>query len=152
VTRAVPPNSFYPSAAPYPAKSKANEVAGIFNRILSTFSLCIHRVRRLLVRGFDWWHPVRISRWHQYDKNYGELSDLPSQCPIDSVYLLAYLFRSMRFMSAGYSIPLHHPKIEKRNEGKKLSPYQIFFNLYKPSTPFKRSAPPPPDFQIVVIK
>jgi tRNA-splicing endonuclease subunit Sen54 len=55
-------------------------------------------------------------------------------------------------MSIGHAVPLHHPNIEKRNEDRKTSPYQIFFNLYKPSTSFKKSAPSPPDFQIVVIK
>jgi tRNA-splicing endonuclease subunit Sen54 len=55
-------------------------------------------------------------------------------------------------MPAGHSIALKHPDPEKRAKEKKASPYQIFFNLYKPSTPFKRSAPPQPDFQIVVIK
>lgn len=130
VTRAVPPNSFYPSAAPYPAKPKTMM---IFQRILSIFPFCVSRLYHYLMRGFDWWRPVRISRWLHHDKNYG------------------YLFRSMRFISAGYSIPLHHPNIKKQKEDKKASPYQIFFNLYKPSTPFKRSAPPPPDFQIVVI-
>lgn len=31
-------------------------------------------------------------------------------------------------------------------------PYQTFFNVYKPVTKFRKSAPPPPDFEIVVIK
>ncbi|KAL8279072.1 hypothetical protein RQP46_008530 [Phenoliferia psychrophenolica] len=31
-------------------------------------------------------------------------------------------------------------------------PYQTFFNVYKPITKFRKSAPPPPDFEIVVIK
>ena len=44
-----------------------------------------------------------------------------------------------------------YPNIEKQNEMKKASPYLIFFNLYKPSRLFKRSASSPPDFQIVVI-
>jgi hypothetical protein len=52
--------------------------------------------------------------------------------------------------SLGYSAPLRiathkAPAVEE-------SPYHVFFNLYKPSTPFKKSTPPEPDFQIVVIK
>lgn len=31
-------------------------------------------------------------------------------------------------------------------------PYQTFFNIYKPVTKYRKSAPPPPDFRIVVIK
>ena len=55
-------------------------------------------------------------------------------------------------MSAGHGILLHQPDPEKRREAQITSPYKIFYNLYKPNTPFKKSAPPPPDFQIVVIK
>jgi tRNA-splicing endonuclease subunit Sen54 len=51
-------------------------------------------------------------------------------------------------MTAGHNVPLKLSKATSKNS----SPYQIFFNLYKPSTPFKKSAPPPPDFQVVVIK
>ncbi|KAG6868081.1 hypothetical protein C0993_007758 [Termitomyces sp. T159_Od127] len=54
-------------------------------------------------------------------------------------------------MSAGHKVALYHPDTTKRLEMKNSSPYQIFYNLYKPSTSFKRSAPPVPDFQIVVI-
>lgn len=31
-------------------------------------------------------------------------------------------------------------------------PYQTFFNIYKPVTKYRKSAPPPPDFRVVVIK
>jgi len=31
------------------------------------------------------------------------------------------------------------------------SPFEIFFNLYKPSTPFRKTAPGPPDFSVVVV-
>ena len=51
-------------------------------------------------------------------------------------------------MTAGHNVPLKLTKVASKDS----SPYQIFFNLYKPATPFKKSAPPPPDFQVVVIK
>ncbi|PYH83642.1 putative tRNA splicing endonuclease subunit [Aspergillus uvarum CBS 121591] len=31
------------------------------------------------------------------------------------------------------------------------APYRVVFHVYKPSTPFKKSAPPPPDFRIAVV-
>jgi len=31
-------------------------------------------VSRVLAGGFDWWKPVRISRWLHHDKNYGEFA------------------------------------------------------------------------------
>ncbi|KAG6918519.1 hypothetical protein DXG01_013609 [Tephrocybe rancida] len=42
----------------------------------------------------------------------------------------------------GHKVPLHHPDPEKHLTTQKSSPYQISSNLYKPSTPFKRSALP----------
>ncbi|KAK0438692.1 uncharacterized protein EV420DRAFT_1585468 [Desarmillaria tabescens] len=65
-------------------------------------------------------------RWFYHDKNYG------------------HVFRSLRFMPAGHQLPLRQSKEED-------SPYKPFYNLYKPPTPFKKTSPPPPDFQIVVI-
>ncbi|KAG6914663.1 hypothetical protein DXG01_016045 [Tephrocybe rancida] len=54
---------------------------------------------------------------------------------------LASLFCSLRLMPTGHRVPLHHPDPEKRLAMQKSSPYQIFFNLYKPSMPFKRHDP-----------
>ncbi|KAJ3805661.1 hypothetical protein F5876DRAFT_91416 [Lentinula aff. lateritia] len=43
-------------------------------------------------------------------------------------------------------------KVDKNYKTKfPSSPYEPFFNLYKPPTPFKKSAPPPPDYQMVVV-
>ena len=53
-------------------------------------------------------------------------------------------------MPAGHAIPLESS--ESTSKAKVSSPYRIFFNIYKPSTAFKKSAPPPPDFHLVVIK
>jgi hypothetical protein len=32
------------------------------------------------------------------------------------------------------------------------TPYEIFYNLYKPATPYRKTAPPSPEFSVVVIK
>ena len=53
-------------------------------------------------------------------------------------------------MPAGHAIPLRSS--ESTLKARASSPYHIFFNIYKPSTAFKKSAPPPPDFHLVVIK
>ena len=56
------------------------------------------------------------------------------------------LFSSLRFLPYGYRSKLH---LQKPADD---SPYEIFYNLYKPSTAFKKTAPPEPDFSVVVIE
>ncbi|KAH9480353.1 putative tRNA-splicing endonuclease subunit sen54 [Psilocybe cubensis] len=124
VTRATPPDTYYPVPPP---RTVSSPTSSILTRIKSLFPLWVSSISRTLFGGFNWWRPVGISRWFSYDKSY------PS------------LFRAMRFLPAGHGVPLNTVG------QKKSTPYQIFYNLYKPSTPFKKSAPPPPDFQIVVI-
>jgi tRNA-splicing endonuclease subunit Sen54 len=55
------------------------------------------------------------------------------------------IFRSMRFIRNGHDVPL---KVRR----KPSSPYDFFFNLYKPSTPYKKTSPPIPDFTVTVVK
>ncbi|KAF8879080.1 hypothetical protein CPB84DRAFT_1793589 [Gymnopilus junonius] len=120
VTRANPPDPYYPLPPP------------ILDRLKAFFPLWLSTVSQTLFGSFNWWRPICLTRWLHHDKNYSSL------------------FRSLRFMSSGHSVPLKFSEsvLEARNS----TPYRIFYNLYKPSTPFKKSAPPPPDFQIVVIK
>ena len=47
---------------------------------------------------------------------------------------------------------MRHTDVEKREQEKKDSPYRVFYNIYKPMTAFKKSSPPPPDYQVVVVK
>ena len=58
----------------------------------------------------------------------------------------ASLFSALRFLPYGHGSKLH---VKKTVEP---SPYEFFFNLYKPSTPFKKTFPPAPDFSVVVVK
>jgi tRNA-splicing endonuclease subunit Sen54 len=60
---------------------------------------------------------------------------------------IASLFQALRGVAApaGHNAPLNHASDTE-------SPYKVFFNLYKPPTPFKKTAPPEPDFEVVVIK
>ncbi|KAK7690178.1 hypothetical protein QCA50_006829 [Cerrena zonata] len=57
------------------------------------------------------------------------------------------VFKSLRVIPSGHSTPLNEKKILTQPP----SPYEIFFNVYKPATPFKKTAPPAPDFSIVVV-
>ncbi|EIW81158.1 hypothetical protein CONPUDRAFT_165372 [Coniophora puteana RWD-64-598 SS2] len=69
------------------------------------------------------------------------------------------ILRSLRIVPAGHSVPLYaafnskKAKIsdkEKSTPGGK-SPYHVFYNVYKPSTPFRKSAPGQPDFCMAVV-
>ncbi|KAJ4471990.1 tRNA-splicing endonuclease subunit sen54 N-term-domain-containing protein [Lentinula aciculospora] len=129
VTRTKPPTPFYPLAAPYPSSIiSSSSSLSFMQRVTALFSLWISKIPSVfLPSAFDWWRPLRISQWFTMDKNYN------------------FMFRSLRFIPSGHKIPIHtSPKT-------KPSPYESFFNLYKPPTPFRKSAPPPPDYQIIVV-
>ncbi|KIP06834.1 hypothetical protein PHLGIDRAFT_30306 [Phlebiopsis gigantea 11061_1 CR5-6] len=124
VTRTQPPSDAYPVAAPFkmPPVPRSSIWARCFAVLLSPF-------RRLLtmLRRRDWWRPVYLGRRLHHNLNN------PS------------LFRALRFLPSGNDAPF---RIKRKEED---SPYQIFYNLYKPSTPFKKTSPPAPDFSLVVV-
>ncbi|KAI0087018.1 tRNA-splicing endonuclease subunit sen54 N-term-domain-containing protein [Irpex rosettiformis] len=126
VTRTVPPSKEYPAAAPFPLRQVQGAV-GIWTRISRLLAWPFVRISQLFSRSFDWWRPIYIRRWLLCNLSY------------------VSVFKSLRFLPSGYSVPLHVKPPETP------SSYQIFYNLYKPSTPFKKTAPPAPDFSIVVI-
>lgn len=103
----------------------------------------------MFVGSRDWWRPIRLGPWLHHGMNYSLLHLLCSGAmKISYQDAVASLFRSLRFLPSGYDVPLH---IEQAQD-MRASHYQIFYNLYKPSTPFKKTAPPSPDFQVVVVK
>ncbi|KDR82508.1 hypothetical protein GALMADRAFT_237839 [Galerina marginata CBS 339.88] len=128
VTRADPPDPYYPLP---PSLVVPNPSSSILHRITCIFPSWVSSIFQNLLRAFNWWRPLRINRWLHHDKTYTSL------------------FRSLRFIPAGHAVPLKPSSSTLSN--RKSSPYRIFFNLYKPSTPFRKSAPPPPNFQIVVV-
>ncbi|KAK7465282.1 tRNA-splicing endonuclease subunit sen54 [Stygiomarasmius scandens] len=144
VTRTDPPNEHYPRAAPYPSSSMSSipPQPGTSATTMkpSLLSRIFERIYRMF-HPFDWWKPVRISRWLFKEKNYG------------------HIFRSLRLIPSGFGVPLFTPPCstttqaaeESSDPRLKNSPYKPFFNLYKPPTPYKKSAPPPPDYQVVVV-
>ncbi|KAF7376322.1 tRNA-int-end-N2 domain-containing protein [Mycena sanguinolenta] len=130
VTRTAAPNSLYPTPPPFDLSPLNHKSASVFSRIRHTFSTCISKVLRIFTGRFDWWKPFRHSRWLLRDKNYGAV------------------FRALRFIPAGHKVPLLPTKVESPSNP---SPYHIFYNVYKPVTPFRKSEPCLPDYQIVVV-
>jgi tRNA-splicing endonuclease subunit Sen54 len=126
VARTEPPTPCYPSARPY---ATHNRLPSVLQRLYSWLPSWMHRFRRLLTSSFNWWSPLRLSGLY-HDKDY------PS------------VFKSLRFLPSGHAVPL---QTTQKTQTEVSSPYNIFFNLYKPSTPFRKSAPGPPDFSLVVV-
>ncbi|KAK1230057.1 tRNA-splicing endonuclease subunit sen54 [Marasmius sp. AFHP31] len=87
---------------------------------------------RRLQKRFTWWGPLRFGRWICGAIRYGEL------------------FKALRIIPAGHGVPLYTPP-KPVNHPTKDSPYKFFYNVYKPPTAFKKSAPGPPDYQIAVV-
>lgn len=94
----------------------------------------------------DWWHPISFLSWLKSRNTYGTLSF--SSAILAKRATIASLFRSLRFIPAGYTLPVHC----STPSSSMSSPYTPFFNVYKPPTPYKKSAPAPPDYQISVVK
>ncbi|KZP23306.1 hypothetical protein FIBSPDRAFT_930627 [Athelia psychrophila] len=126
ITRTDPPTSSYPSAQPF---ASVTPPTSLLQRLFSWIPSCMARIRQLFSRRFDWWKPLRIGGFFHHNQN------------MNSV------FKSLRFIPSGHSVALQPSK----NLAAQASPYKIFYNLYKPSTPFRKTAPGPPDFSLVII-
>ncbi len=110
-------------------------------------SSLLARMARVLAGGLDWWQPIRRNGWLHHHINNSEFHQRTG-FHARSRFEPVSLFKSLRFLPSGHSAPLH---IQHTPETPP-SPYQVFYHLYKPSTPFKKTAPPPPDFSVVVVK
>ncbi|KAF7422970.1 tRNA-splicing endonuclease subunit sen54 [Pleurotus ostreatus] len=91
----------------------------------SLFSRFTFHLTKLFSR-FNWWRPLCINPWLRQHMSY------------------EFIYKSLRFIPSGHNAPLHVKHTS-------ASPYKIFYHLYKPSTPFKKTSPPPPDFSVVVV-
>ncbi|KAF9512910.1 hypothetical protein BS47DRAFT_1297083, partial [Hydnum rufescens UP504] len=60
--------------------------------------------------------------------------------------LPATIFRTLRIIPAGHAEPLRTGR-----DVRSSTPYQVFYHIWKPNTTWKKTAPPPPDFELVVI-
>ncbi|KAL0571901.1 tRNA-splicing endonuclease subunit sen54 [Marasmius crinis-equi] len=140
VTRTEPPNEHYPTAEPFPSlklpvpppppRTIMQRIRETFSVIPNFFASIINRI--LGQKSFSWWGPLRFGRWICGYPRYGDL------------------FKSLRFIPAGHSVPLYTPP-KPSNHPTTDSPYKFFYNVYKPPTAFKKSAPGPPDYQIAVV-
>ncbi|KAJ3573636.1 hypothetical protein NP233_g2305 [Leucocoprinus birnbaumii] len=126
VTRNDAPNESYPMPPPF---DLTKPQPSLLRRILLPFSSIFSGIMRIFTSGLSWWKPVRPSRWLYHD--------------------YASVYRLLRFLPSGHSVPLHHQL--RKNSQSPPSPYKIFYNVFKPSTPFKKTTPPLPDFQVVVV-
>ncbi|KAI0632259.1 tRNA-splicing endonuclease subunit sen54 N-term-domain-containing protein [Trametes polyzona] len=127
VTRAKPPSADYPVP---PALQKSVGPQSLLGRLYNAMTSLLSRLTRSFTTGgLDWWRPIPLNRWlhHNLDNS--------------------WLFKSLRFLPSGHKTPLQIQSAPAASP----TPYQIFFHLYKPSTPFKKTAPPPPDFSVVVV-
>ena len=141
MTRTKPPSSEYPTPPPFPTKATTSTslLGKLYGAVASFFS----RLVRIFSKERNWWRPIRL---HHSMSNCKYLRHMDHDPGVDETP--ATLFKSLRFLPSGHSVPLQI----KQGHCKPTSPYRIFFNLYKPSTPFKKTAPPPADFSIVVVK
>ncbi|KAF8694689.1 hypothetical protein AX14_001939 [Amanita brunnescens Koide BX004] len=131
VMRTEPLDPFYPTP---PVLSDTQQLApSVSQRIFARIRRLVSCFVRLLTRNsiFDWWHPIKLGGWLSHNNNH------------------KYIFESLRFIPAGHKTPLFQSKA--RTTHATDSPYRIFYNVYKPNTPFKKSAPGKPDFQVVVV-
>ncbi|KAF8272210.1 tRNA-splicing endonuclease subunit sen54 N-term-domain-containing protein [Lactarius quietus] len=131
VTRATPPSPAYPVPAAQ-ALSQQPATALIFRRVLVALCSPIRRLWSWVVQPLKtWWRPLVHRPWLHHNMDY------PS------------IFKTLRFISSGHAVPL--PSRAQCLTGNPSSPYEIFYHLYKPNTPYRKTAPPQPDFSIVVV-
>ncbi|KAI0059647.1 hypothetical protein BV25DRAFT_1993519 [Artomyces pyxidatus] len=130
VIRAKPLSPSYPVAAPHPPRPMPTPPSILRRIYAAVFAPVSRRIRALFRPAFDWWRPLIHRRWLHHNMDY------PS------------VFKSIRFIPSGHATPLlpleSHTTLVP-------SPYEVFYHVYKPNTPFRKTAPPPPDFHIVVV-
>lgn len=96
VTRTKPPTSYYPTP---PNTVIVNTAPSILQRIRSLFPTLVSWPFRLC-GGFDWWRPMRISRWLHHDKNYGELLRKIHECHTNKPPSLTFPFLALHSLGA----------------------------------------------------
>ncbi|KAI0259841.1 tRNA-splicing endonuclease subunit sen54 N-term-domain-containing protein [Gloeopeniophorella convolvens] len=133
VTRAKPPSPAYPiSATRASSQLRPRPSTSIFCRVFSALFSPFRRLLSWLVQpSTSSWHPLSHRRWLHHNMDHSSI------------------FKSLRFIRTGHSIPLRPAVPTLPNEP--TSRYEVFYHVYKPNTPFRKTAPPPPDFSIVVV-
>ena len=114
--------------------------------LLLPFVFLHSKLLRVFIPNFNWWKPLRLSTWIHHDYGLFLTTFEYNETTHHRYFLSAWVYRHLRFLLCGHSIPLH------RSSTLPHSPYKVFYNIFKPSTPFKKTTPPLPDFQVVVVK
>lgn len=143
--RAEAPTLEYPVAPPVSVTphTMTRRLTGLFSCLVSkviSFTRLFYRI--------DWWRRLQI---HQ------QKTTRTSFCTLMSLLNLASrrledIFKALRFIPCGHTVPLYRPAEASSSKLSAPSPYKVFFHVYKPSTPFRKTAPPAPDFHIVVVE
>jgi tRNA-splicing endonuclease subunit Sen54 len=151
VTRATPPSPAYPVPAAL-ALAQQPITASIFRRVFAALCSPISRLWSWFVQpSRTWWRPLVHRRWPHHNMDYREQIFVSDDLQWKVKYfLLASIFKTLRFLSSGHAVPL--PSSAQCFTEDSPSPYEIFYHLYKPNTPYRKTAPPQPDFSIVVVK
>ncbi|THH30528.1 hypothetical protein EUX98_g3655 [Antrodiella citrinella] len=123
VMRTKAPSPAYLTAAPHVPLSV--RTSGWFSRLLAAFTGTFSKVLRVFRRTPEFWRPGLFHHGLTYSS----------------------MFKSLRVIPSGHSTPLQVSAPDTQQP----SIYDIFYNVYKPATPFKKTAPSKPDFQIVVV-
>ncbi|KAF9242673.1 hypothetical protein BU15DRAFT_86849 [Melanogaster broomeanus] len=138
--RAEPPTPEYPVAPPTSPRSSwsLNQPQTILHKLVMLFSRFALKVLSVfnVSRRRDWWKHLYLGRYRTS----------------------ADIYKALRFIPCGYSLPLRCPSAHESKPTPLLrplsppsSPYKVFFHAYKPSTPFRKTAPTSPDFYVVVV-
>ena len=115
--------------------------------------LLTSKLKHFITPKFDWWRPLnfnlfRCSLWSYCE--YHAIEYLLETRHLNGL-TLAQVFQSLRFIKAGFEEPLAL-KNAKMASGDAPVTYEVFFNVYKPTTTFRKTAPPAEDFSLVVIE
>ncbi|KAF8310978.1 hypothetical protein DL93DRAFT_2061606 [Clavulina sp. PMI_390] len=129
VTRAVPPPSSPSYPVPPPHKVSNTDLPSVFVRLLNWFTSFFQLGPRSIIRGSIL--GIRTS-------------GLRSFCDYTQI------FRALRIIPSGHSHPIGFSS-SSQEHSEPESPYTVFYHVWKPNTPWKKTAPPKADFELVVI-
>ncbi|KAI5997002.1 tRNA-splicing endonuclease subunit sen54 N-term-domain-containing protein [Pisolithus albus] len=111
--------------------------SNVWQRILKSFSYLFSKVLNVVGWAFhpSPWRPLRF----RSIKSNGDI------------------FKALRIIRCGNSAALYKYRgatpvsPTHSTVASSASPYSVFFHVYKPSTPFRKTSPPPPDFYLVIV-
>ena len=137
------PSPAYLTAAPY--TPTVSSTPNLFSRLFIFLRQTLSRFLEIFKPRSTFWKLRLFHHGPSYREHLSRLSPLRYSLLL---CVAAAIFQALRFLPSGHSASLH----VQSAADPATSPYQIFYNVYKPATPFKKSTPPKPDFQVVVVE